>query len=144
MVKNLPANARHKRCRFNPWVGKIPWRRAWQPTPVFLPGESHGQRSLARYSPWVAKSQTRLKQLSVRSPCHTHTHTQISNKYFLKRIEHRMVNWAEARPLKGDWRPLSPLPPKCVFPGLRSQVALSASISRYYKKQYYKVCILLL
>ena len=33
-------------------VGKIPWRREWQPTPVFLPGESHGQRSLAGYSPW--------------------------------------------------------------------------------------------
>ena len=42
---------RHKRCRFNPWVGKIPWRRAWQPTPVFLPGKSHGQRILASYSP---------------------------------------------------------------------------------------------
>ena len=36
---------------FNPWVGKIPWRRKWQPTPVFLPGKSHGQRSLAGYSP---------------------------------------------------------------------------------------------
>ena len=36
---------------FDPWVGKIPWRRAWQPTPVFLPGESHGQRSLVGYSP---------------------------------------------------------------------------------------------
>ena len=42
---------RHKRCGFDPWVRKIPWRRAWQPTPVFLPGESHGQRSLAGYSP---------------------------------------------------------------------------------------------
>ena len=42
---------RHKRHRFHPWVGKIPWRRAWQPTPVFLPGESHGQRGLAGYSP---------------------------------------------------------------------------------------------
>ena len=38
--------------RFDPWVGKIPWRRKWQPTPVFLPGKSHGQRSLAGYSPW--------------------------------------------------------------------------------------------
>ena len=37
--------------RFNPWIGKIPQRRAWQPTPVFLPGESHGQRSLVGYSP---------------------------------------------------------------------------------------------
>ena len=38
--------------RFNIWVKKIPWRRKWHPTPVFLPGESHGQRSLAGYSPW--------------------------------------------------------------------------------------------
>ena len=42
---------RCKRCGFDPWVGKIPWRRAWQPTPVFLPGESYGQRSLGGYSP---------------------------------------------------------------------------------------------
>ena len=47
VVKNPPANAGDfKRRGFNPWVGKIPWRRAWQPTPVFLPGESHGWRSL--------------------------------------------------------------------------------------------------
>ena len=38
-----------------PWVGKIPWRRAWQPTPVFLPGESHGQRSVSDYNPWSCK-----------------------------------------------------------------------------------------
>ena len=40
-----------RRCEFDPWVGKIPWRRAWQPTPVFLPGESHGQRSLEDCGP---------------------------------------------------------------------------------------------
>ena len=40
-----------KKCRFNPWDGKIPWRRAWQPTPVLLPGESHGQKRLVGYSP---------------------------------------------------------------------------------------------
>ena len=44
-----------KRCGFNPWSRKIPWRRTWQPTPVFLPGKSHGQRSLAGYSPWTRK-----------------------------------------------------------------------------------------
>ena len=38
-----------------PWVRKIPWRRKWQPTPVFVPGESHGQRSLAGYCPWGHK-----------------------------------------------------------------------------------------
>ena len=42
----------YRRCGFHPWVGKIPWRRAWQPAPVFFPGESHGQRSLVGYSPW--------------------------------------------------------------------------------------------
>ena len=41
----------HKRCGFEPWVGKIPWRRAWQPTQVFLPGEYHEQQSLAGYGP---------------------------------------------------------------------------------------------
>ena len=45
----------HKKCGFHPWVGKIPWRKKWQPTPVFLPGESHGHRSLAGYSSWGCK-----------------------------------------------------------------------------------------
>ena len=40
------------RCGFDPWVGMIPWRRKWQPTPVLLPGKSRGQRSLLGYSPW--------------------------------------------------------------------------------------------
>ena len=44
-----------RRHRFDPWVRKIPWRRAWQPTPIVLPGESHGQRSLVGYSPWGHK-----------------------------------------------------------------------------------------
>ena len=54
--KNPPVNAGEgKRCRFNPWFGNILWRRALQPTPVCLPGESHGQRSLVGYSPWGHK-----------------------------------------------------------------------------------------
>ena len=48
-VKYPSANAGDIRLRFDPWVGKIPWRWAWRPTPVFLPGESHGQRNLAGY-----------------------------------------------------------------------------------------------
>ena len=46
---------RLKRCRFSSWVRKIPWRRTWQPTLVFLPGESHGQSSLESYSLWGGK-----------------------------------------------------------------------------------------
>ena len=52
---------RHNRHGFDPWVGKIPWRREWQPTPVFLPGESHGQRRLAGYSPWDRKESDRAE-----------------------------------------------------------------------------------
>ena len=84
---------RPERLEFNPWVRKIPWRRKWQPTPVFLPGECHGQRSLAGYSPWGHKSWTRLSanipHSHIQTPvtismsnsgcvhmhAHTHTHT---------------------------------------------------------------------
>ena len=55
VVNNLPAEAGDVRDRFDPWVGKIPSRRAWQATPVLLPGESHGQRSLAGDSLWDHK-----------------------------------------------------------------------------------------
>ena len=51
MVKNPPANAGGVRCDFDPLVGTIPWKRAWQPTLAFLPGESQGQKGLAGYSP---------------------------------------------------------------------------------------------
>ena len=50
---------------FDPWVGKIPWKRAWQPIPVFLPGESHGQRILGGYSPWGCKDLDTTEQLSL-------------------------------------------------------------------------------
>ena len=50
VVKILSASVGDIRNGVDPWVGKIPWRRGWQPTPVFLPGESHRQRSLAGYS----------------------------------------------------------------------------------------------
>ena len=50
---------RHKRQRLHPWVGKIPWRRTWPLTPVFLPGESHGQRSLEGCSPWGCEESDR-------------------------------------------------------------------------------------
>ena len=55
---------RRKRTGFSPWGGKIPWRRAWQPTPLFLPGESHGQRTSWATVHRISKSWTRLKGLS--------------------------------------------------------------------------------
>ena len=64
MVKNPP------QCRIpglDPWVGKIPWRREWLPTPVFLPGEFHGQGSLAGYSPWGYKESGTTELLTLYS-----------------------------------------------------------------------------
>ena len=62
MIKNLPAI--QEMVRFNPWVRKIPWRRPWQPTPVFLPGEFHGQRSPMSYSPWGHKELDMTERIS--------------------------------------------------------------------------------
>ena len=63
--KRIPLQCRKcKRCRYNPWVGKIPWRRKWQLTPIFLPGKSHGQRSLEGYSVWGCKESYTTERLS--------------------------------------------------------------------------------
>ena len=64
-----------QRWRFDPWAGKIPCRRKWQPTPVFLPGKSHGHRSLAGYSPWGHKVSDTTELLRTLTLTHTHTHT---------------------------------------------------------------------
>ena len=66
-----------RRCSFDPWVGKIHWRKAWQPIPVFLAGESHGQRNLAVHR--VTKSQTQLKWLST----HAHGNTRRSQHFHI-------------------------------------------------------------
>ena len=62
LVKNLPAV---QKTRVHPWVGKIPWRRKWQPTPVSLPGKSHGQRSLLGCGPWGYKELGATEQLTL-------------------------------------------------------------------------------
>ena len=54
-----------RRCGFDPWVGKIPWRREWLPTPLFFPGEFHGQRILAGSSPWGRKESDTTEQLTL-------------------------------------------------------------------------------
>ena len=58
------SSAVKNRHRFNPWMGKLPWRKEWLPTPVFLPGEFHGQRSLAIYSPWDHKELDKTEWLT--------------------------------------------------------------------------------
>ena len=95
-VKNLPIMQEKG---FDPWLGRIPWRREWQPTPVFLPREFHGQRSLAGYSPQGHKESDMTERLTVlisikqikekeqdtkvfytHTHTHTHTHTRPENE----------------------------------------------------------------
>ena len=70
MVKNL--FVMQERPKLNLWFGKIPWRREWEPTPVFLPGEFHGQKNLAGHSPQGCKELDMTELL-------TDTHTSLSN-----------------------------------------------------------------
>ena len=62
VIKNLNANARDM--ALTPVSGRSLWRRKWQPAPVFLPGKSHGQKSLAGYSPWGGKELDKTEQLT--------------------------------------------------------------------------------
>ena len=89
LLKNMPPTIRNlglpwwlrwlriclqcRRPKFNPWVGKISWRREWLPTPAFLPGESHGQRNLVGFSAWCHKeldmTNTRIGNLVLLRHC---------------------------------------------------------------------------
>ena len=73
---------RHRRQRFNPWVGKIPWSRRWQLAPVFLPGKFHGQRSLTGYSPRGRRESDVTK----------HTAFPLGNRKFVFYV-HRLISW---------------------------------------------------
>ena len=57
----------YRKFRFSSWVRKIPWRRKWQPNAVFLPGESHGQRSLVGYTLWGCRESDMTEQLSTQA-----------------------------------------------------------------------------
>ena len=87
LVKNPPAM--HE-TRFDPWVRKIPWRRARQPTPGSLPGESHGWRSLASYSPWGREGSETTERLST----HTYFCHEVPQAGWLKTVKiHCLMFW---------------------------------------------------
>ena len=82
-VKNPPAV---QETGFNPWVGKIPWRRKWQPTPVSLPGKSHGHQSLVGCSPWGGKELGMTEQLTL-----TYNYTvEVTNRFKGLDLVHRV------------------------------------------------------
>ena len=95
MIKNPPADAGDLGDSERPWVGKIPWRRAWRPTPVFLPGESHRQSSLEGYSP--RGSQRNMAEVTQHT--HTHTHTLITTLAHKGNVEESITS-SERIPLE--------------------------------------------
>ena len=102
VVKNQPATASDMRHGFDAWVGKILWRRKWQPTPIFLPGNFHGQRSLTGYSPRGRQEWDMTE----------HTHTQSHNRIML------CLNCVKGRPHSAE---VPRRHPRCPSP----QLALS-------------------
>ena len=77
---------RWKTCGFDPWVGKIPWRRKWQPTPVFLPRQSHGQRSSVDYSPLVHKESETFMTEATCTQVAISIQISYSNSHFLRML----------------------------------------------------------
>ena len=81
---------RPNRCGCNPWVEKIPWSRKWQPTPVLLPGKSHGQRSLVGYS-LMRSQRVGLNLVSTQTRTHTHACTVISKTHSQAKLNYLEV-----------------------------------------------------
>ena len=111
-----------RRHGIDPWVGKIPWRRKWQPTPAFLPGESHGQRSLTAPIHGVAKDSDTTE--------HAHTYARV---YICAR------NWAEPR---GSWVINTGCSSSCRLAGLWLWIlsrSFSPPVSVRHKKPMRKV-----
>ena len=99
------STCRCRRCRFNPWVEKIPWGRKWQPIPVFLPGNLHGQMSLVSYSPRGGKE---LNTTDDWACIHTTQHTHLglyplTCSYISLLIAWRLFKNSEQRELWNTW-----------------------------------------
>ena len=115
----------HKKLGFNPWVGKIPWRRAWQPTPVFLSGESHGQRSLAGYGSQGCKESDTTEVINTHthshthtlslSLTHTHTHTPSGWNYLSKEMIMIVKLLSRVQLFATPWTVANPAPPSMGF-----------------------------
>ena len=107
VLKNPPDNVGD---RFDPWVGKISWRRTWQPTLLFLPGEFHGQRNLVGYSPWIAKNQTWLSWLSTLTQ--TRALDMISSPPLVVKWKLSLLTYTDSDPAwPHRYLPLTALPP---------------------------------
>ena len=93
---------RCRRPRFDPWVGKIPWRRKWQSTPVLLPGKSHGQRSLVGYSPWGCKESDTTEWLHFHFHFQSTIHQWESLEQSSSGPRNKQLNWCNYHSIYGQ------------------------------------------
>ena len=136
MVKNPPTMWRSG---FDPWVGKITWRRPWQPTPVFLPGESHGQRSLAGYSPRGCKESDTTEQLSTQLTCHEIQHIPVVFNMLAmvcKHNRHSVPEHFHHSKRKGCTTALTPFPSAPGSPSLGYRPTCSGHFILIYMQSY--------
>ena len=107
-----------------PGVGKIPWRREWQPSPIFLPGKFHGQRSLVSFSPWSCKEWDMTEQLT---QTHIIGYSNIKEKSYSIRNNRRTKMFAAAKSLQSCptlCDPIDSSPPGSPVPGIPQERTL--------------------
>ena len=93
---------RHRRHGFDPWVGKIAWRRKWQPTPVFWLGESHGQRSLGGYLPWghTESDMSAATECACTHACHSPSNLSVDMRLIQFRSRESLKRRTEVQQIK--------------------------------------------
>ena len=137
-----------RRCGFDPWVRKVPWRRKWQPTPVFLPGKFHRQGSLVGYWPWGCKESDTTEWLITHT--HGHTHTHRGNDKHRRQVQRTIRGNAKKIPLFaefGNFFKMPFVPLKCLLmiyiSYLRVPVSLSVtveSVHTYWLQKWSWLC----
>ena len=108
-IKNVPASERviRKRYGFNPWAGKILWKRAWQPTSRFLPGESHRQTKPGGLQSMESQSHTQLERLSTQQPrCKEHSSRLLGRGHRMPSVPHQLGGTTRVRVYKRTRQPL--------------------------------------
>jgi hypothetical protein len=139
VIKNLPTNAGDVGdTGFVSWVGKIPWKRKWQFAPVFLPGKSYGQRSLAGYSPWGHKESDSTEQLNNKRYCVCPARPKILSGLLReslltpgKMVKALLASLAESQ--RGSLSCLIPVPSSAEDKGAPWLFSLSLSLSLSYE-----------
>ena len=135
-VKNLPAYAgdARERCWLDPWVRKIPWRRKWEPTPVFLTGKSHEERSLAGYRPWGHKQLDTVEWLNTHSRHWSRCLYEEKSNFSAQWLGYKVISLGSNRKKVYFWKMFPLLNKVCVY---QAQVWQTLGLSSHFLRSHY-------